>query len=68
MTVGKGDLERGDTAGRGAPLQKGPDEQCEGGVKQKGKVQGRWAVMESQSLRLLRRPSPQGGKVAKMED
>lgn len=71
MTVWRGDLERGDTAGRGPPSQKGPNEQCEGGVKQEGKGAGevgRWAVMESESLRLARRPFPWGGKVAKMED
>lgn len=65
MTVWRGDLERGDRAGRGAPSQR------EGGVKQEGKGAGevgRWADMESQSLRLVRRPSPRGGKVTKMED
>ena len=71
VTVWRGDLERGDRAGGGAPAQEGPDEQCDGGLKQEGKGAGevgRWTAMESQSLRLVRRPSTWGGKVAKMED
>lgn len=53
----EGRPERGDRAGRGAPSQR------DGGVKQKGKAQGGGEVGshgESQSLRLVRRPSPTG--------